>query len=173
MTHAKLALLAQTAIRKKRKLTFVMDSEFAEEIKVATSMSVSELVDLVQKVITERDEGGYCVNVRCIINNITSPLTVVRCGRNKCTTMIKSGNALCEKCGGVTNDAYSYIDYLFQLTLEGWDTQDKMDITGVKKAGILFAPVGLRLFCFLLLCAFALLCDELDDSWQVLCVACR
>ena len=52
-----------------------MDSDFAEEIKVATSISVSEFVDLVQKVITERDEGGHCVNVRCIINNITEPLT--------------------------------------------------------------------------------------------------
>ena len=114
-THARLALLAQTAVRKKRKLTVVMDNEYAEEIKVATSMTVSELVDVdVQKVISERDEVGYCVNVRCIINNITEPWTVVRCGRNKCTTIIKSGNALCGKCGGVNNDAYSYIDYLFQ-----------------------------------------------------------
>ena len=172
-THPRLALLAQTAVRKKRKLTVAIDNDYAEEIKVATSITVSELVDLVQKVISERDEVGYCVNVRCIINNITEPWTVVRCGRNKCTTIIKAGNALCGKCGGLNNDAYAYIDYLFQLTLEGWDTQDKMSITGVKKAGIVFVRFSLRLICFLLLCAFALLCDEHDDSLQVLCVACR
>jgi hypothetical protein len=78
---------------------------------------------------------------------------------------------LCVKCGGVTNDAYSYIDYLFQLTLEGWDIQDKMDITGVKKAGILFPLVYVVLP--LLLGAFAFLCDELYYSWQLCCVACR
>jgi hypothetical protein len=68
-------------------------------------MTVSELVDVVKKVISERDEVGYCVNVRCIINNITEPFTVVRCGRNKCTAIMKSGSPLCGKCGGVNNDA--------------------------------------------------------------------
>ena len=88
-THARLALLAQTAVRKRRKLTVDVDNDYAEEIKVATSITVSELVDvLVKKVISERDEVGYCVHVRCIINNITEPWTVVRCGRNKCTTCL-------------------------------------------------------------------------------------
>jgi hypothetical protein len=103
-TYPRLALLAQSAIRKKRKLTFVTESDFAEEIKVATSMSVSEFVDLVQKVITQKDEKGYCVNVRCILNNITTPFAVLRCGRNKCPTIIKAGNAMCGKCYGVAND---------------------------------------------------------------------
>ena len=96
-SHPRLALLAQTAVRKKRKLNFVTESDFAEEIKVSTSLSVSEFVDLVQKVITQKDEKGYCVNVRCILNNITTPFTVLRCGRNKCPTIIKAGNSMCNK----------------------------------------------------------------------------
>ena len=88
-SHPRLALLAQTAVRKKRKLNFVKESDFAEEIKVSTSLSVSEFVDLVQKVITQKDEKGYCVNVRCILNNITTPFTVLRCGRNKCPTITR------------------------------------------------------------------------------------
>ena len=59
---------------------------------------------------------------------------------NKCPTIIKAGNHMCKKCYGVANDAFTYTDFLFQLTLEGWDSSDKMDVTGVKKAGILYVP---------------------------------
>ena len=155
-SHPRLALLAQTAVRKKRKLNFVTESDFAEEIKVSTSLSVSEFVDLVQKVITQKDEKGYyCVNVRCILNNITTPFTVLRCGRNKCPTTIKAGNSMCNKCYGAVNDAYTYTDFLFQLTLEAWDSSDKMDVTGVKKAGILYVPIRTLFFCC---CSFWFAC---------------
>ena len=173
-SHPRLALLAQTAVRKKRKLNFVKESDFAEEIKVSTSLSVSEFVDLVQKVITQKDEKGYCVNVRCILNNITTPFTVLRCGRNKCPTIIKAGNSMCNKCYGAVNDAYTYTDFLFQLTLEAWDSSDQMDVTGVKKAGILYVPIR-TLFFFLLLflvCVFEMSRAQTENSFMF-SIACR